>query len=130
MSTRAAYTFVDTDGATSHVYVHHDGYPEGAAEKFALTLASGQIWPLPRYEADEFAAGFIAANKREGGSVRLLADPKMVGDLEYHYTVTQAKSGTLMVQCDGVSNWDDDWQAKTIWKGSLVNFIAKVAATL
>lgn len=60
MSTRALYTFRDNDGSYN-VYKHHDGYPTGAAIAIlnALTLA----WVLPRYEADEFAAGFVAANK-------------------------------------------------------------------
>ena len=31
MSTRAVYTFID-EHETYHVYKHHDGYPEGAAE--------------------------------------------------------------------------------------------------
>jgi hypothetical protein len=62
MSTRAMYTFRNADGSEEfHVYKHHDGYPTGAAE--ALVSALEHAWPLPRYEADEFAAAFVAANK-------------------------------------------------------------------
>ncbi len=61
MSTRALYTFRDFDGEEHHVYKHHDGYPTGAAE--ALANALPYAWKLPRYEADEFAAAFVAGNK-------------------------------------------------------------------
>lgn len=61
MSTRALYTFRDSDGSEFHVYKHHDGYPTGAAE--ALTNALEFAWRFPRYEADDFAAAFIAGNK-------------------------------------------------------------------
>jgi hypothetical protein len=62
MSTRAMYTFRNADGSEEfHVYKHSDGYPTGAAE--ALVAALDYAWPLPRYEADEFSAAFVAANK-------------------------------------------------------------------
>lgn len=60
MSTRAMYTFEDADGSYN-VYKHSDGYPTQAAE--ALIRALDYAWPLPRYEADDFAAAFVAANK-------------------------------------------------------------------
>jgi hypothetical protein len=60
MSTRAVYTFSDSDG-TYHVYKHSDGYPTGAAQAIEATLECA--WTLPRFEADEFAAAFVAANK-------------------------------------------------------------------
>jgi hypothetical protein len=62
MSTRALYTFRSDDGTEEyHVYKHSDGYPTGAAD--AICAALPFAWPLPRYEADEFAAAFVAANK-------------------------------------------------------------------
>lgn len=88
MSTRAIYGF--TDGTLTHwVFVHHDGYPSGAAQKFAAVLNSKRIWQLPRFEADEFAAGFVAANKDGQGSIRLSAGPDSHGDTEYCYVVSQ-----------------------------------------
>ena len=60
MSTRAIYSF-DTDYGMVHVYKHHDGYPTGAAD--ALKAAQAYAWPLPRYEGDDYAAAFVAANK-------------------------------------------------------------------
>lgn len=61
MSTRAIYSFFGDDDAPRHVYKHSDGYPTGAAE--AIENALEFAWPLPRYENDEFAAAFVAANK-------------------------------------------------------------------
>jgi hypothetical protein len=60
MSTRACYTF-RSDQESFHVYKHSDGYPSGAAEWIEAALQ--YAWPLPRFEADEFAAAFVAANK-------------------------------------------------------------------
>ena len=40
------------------VYSHYDCYPEGAAEQ--LRRALEKAWPLPRFEADEFAAAFVS----------------------------------------------------------------------
>lgn len=60
MSTRAIYSF-ETEYGVVHVYKQHDGYPTGAAD--ALKAAQAFAWPLPRYEGDDFAAAFVAANK-------------------------------------------------------------------
>lgn len=110
MSTRACYIFKDGDQEIA-VYKHSDGYPEGA--KGALAKALDFAWPLPRYEADDFAAAFVAANKMadclaeaqsrgdhsydciQGGGVRLLPHnlqdvwDGFPGDLEYVYLVEQ-----------------------------------------
>jgi hypothetical protein len=62
MSTRGMVTFRSADGSEEHhVYVHSDMYPTGAADKIVAALE--YAWQLPRYEADEFAAAFVAANK-------------------------------------------------------------------
>jgi len=77
MSTRAVYTFFDDeDDGSYHVYKHHDGYPSGAYE--AITNALEYAWQLPRYEADEFAAAFVAGNKSsyKNQLLELLSKPK------------------------------------------------------
>jgi len=66
MSTRALYTFksINSDpyGQDWNVYKHHDCYPSGAAQVLRNAL-DYFAWPLPRFEADEAAAAFIAAGK-------------------------------------------------------------------
>ena len=72
MGTRAIYFFEDENNKSYYgVYKHYDGYPQGAA--LHIEAAKKYAWQLPRWEADEFAAAFVAANKNyKGGEVRLL----------------------------------------------------------
>ena len=71
MGTRAIYFFQDFDGSTYGVYKHYDNYPSGAAD--FIENAKAYAWEFPRFEADDFAAAFVAANKaKKGGEVRLL----------------------------------------------------------
>lgn len=85
MATRAVYSFKD-QYRTAHVYKHWDGYPTGALEFIAK--ATIYAWPLPRFEAEEFGAAFIRANKDEAGGVYLTSTYKDHGDLEYRYQIT------------------------------------------
>ena len=85
MSTRATYEFRD-DRGTYTVYKHHDGYPAGGVQWIANAPATA--WPLPRFEADEFAASFVAGNKDRDGGVRLTKSRESHGDTEYHYVIT------------------------------------------
>lgn len=67
MSTRACYRFIPEQGPNDFpgvvtVYKHQDGYPSGAAK--AIEAALSYAWPLPRFEADEFAAAFVRGNKK------------------------------------------------------------------
>jgi hypothetical protein len=85
MGTRAVYTFIDKDDRHS-VYKHWDGYPSLACKFIANALPLA--WPLPRFEADEFAAAFVAANKKEAGDVRLTAGPDAHWDISYAYEIS------------------------------------------
>jgi hypothetical protein len=94
MSTRAVYTFRDQDSQHA-VYKHYDGYPTEALGFIENALA--RAWPLPRFEADEFAAAFVAANKTSSGNVYLTTGPERHGDLAYRYEVT-CRDATLRVE--------------------------------
>lgn len=109
MSTRAVYTFIESGNLEHHVYKHSDGYPTGAAG--ALVAALDLAWPLPRYEGDEFAAAFVAANKTQGGGIRLLPSGKFEdvapGDVAYHYVIAPkvtSKGAQLLVTAYEVYN--------------------------
>lgn len=95
MSTRAVYTFRDSDGGLFAVYKHHDGYPTGAAE--FIEKAKALAWTGGRFDASEFAAAFIAANKTGAGGVYLSKGYRAHGDLDYDYVITGA-DGALFVQ--------------------------------
>lgn len=148
MSTRAMYQFDDYETkAKFRVYVHHDGYPSGAAEKFAATLKTtpgkygqvGFVWSLPRYEADEFAAGFVAANKQQEGGVRLMSmlAKDIPPDIEYYYRVYFAKlpsgkpyrneAGDLSIEAYHIGSSFAD--KKLLFEGPLAQFI-ETAATI
>ena len=131
MSTRAVYTFTDevrlhpSNGAGHHVYKHHDGYPSGGLEWIANARAVA--WPLPRFEADEFAAAFVAANKTESGDVRLsvgISSRQIASDAEYWYVVT-ALDGEIHVTIHECDWWGDTPSEKEIFSGTLDAAIAK-----
>ena len=101
MSTRAVVMFKD-DSGTYSVYKHCDGYPDGEYGMIrSIQNAKELAWPLPRFEADEFGAAFIAVNKHQPGDIRLTTGPEAHGDLEYIYTVT-LKDGKLHIETQAV----------------------------
>jgi hypothetical protein len=114
MSTRAVYTFIDEDDH-HHVYKHHDGYPSGAIE--FILKALDKSWPLPRFEADEFAASFIAANKDSAGGMRLTTGPSAHGDLSYRYetTVKEDKLYTRIFENDGSFKLIEEGYTGQLW---------------
>jgi len=128
MSTRATYTFVETGGVDQkyyHVYKHHDGYPEGAAKWIAAAL--DYAWPLPRYEADELAAAFVAANKDGSGGIRLVADgsknawKNKAADQDFHYEITPFGDDLYVKVYDTLipMSQSESEQITLIWEGPL-----------
>lgn len=84
MSTRAVYTFIDSDDSF-HVYKHCDGYPQGALVFIGAAL--DRSWGPGRFEAGEAAAAFVAANKTREGDVHLTRHHRRHGDLAYRYEI-------------------------------------------
>jgi hypothetical protein len=100
MGTRAVYTFIDASQRHS-VYKHWDGHPRGACGFIANAFV--MAWPLPRFEADEFAAAFVAANKAQAGDIRLIPGPDAHGNLSFAYEI-RCLDGRLHVRisrCSG-----------------------------
>ena len=145
MSTRAMYTFVDSTkdgGGKYHVYKHHDGYPEGAVQHISGLLRFA--WELPRFEADEAAASFVAANKNEGGGVRLMHSgvwsEVAPGDLEYRYEIAVKPEKSDGPRKYGEQLWikawevscsypEDKWTSTLIFDGTLTEMRAKYHRT-
>jgi hypothetical protein len=73
MATRATYEFHEPDKEPVWVYIHWDGYPEGAARYFSLWLK----------KEDPTVLAFLKANRQ--GEVTEGHDAH--GDTEYRYTV-------------------------------------------
>jgi hypothetical protein len=101
MSTRAVITIKDSS-ESFHVYQHCDGYPAGIAD--TLQNAVGRAWALPRFEACEFAAALVAANKSGAGNIYLSKGPRFHGDLDYAYIVTVNSSKGLQITVKRVSS--------------------------
>lgn len=122
MSTRAVYTFKDEDKNQYAVYKHYDGYPSGAAE--FIDSALPYAWAGSRFEASEFAAAFVAANKKEGGGdVYLTKSHKKHSDLDYDYVITSSH-GRVIVEAF-VHHWCEEAgeTRKRIFKGALTAFV-------
>lgn len=150
MSTRAVYTFKD-DGGEYHVYKHCDGYPSGAADSIGLAIPNA--WKFPRFEADEFAAAFVAVNKSRHalavqhddrdkdfldcicrGGVRLMNTGEWKdicpADMAYRYEITFS-GRTLKVQAwETNCDWETHkWKTKRIFSGSFNKFKEFVKGT-
>ena len=105
MATRALYVFKDAHD-TFIVYKHWDGYPDGAYNYLADAVK--YAWELPRFEASDFAAAFIAGNKNKGGGdIYMTNGDTTNGDamgIEYIYTVTGEKDS---IRIKTKHLWDD-----------------------
>ena len=121
MSTRCTITVQDAIGSYT-LYRHSDGYPESEHGVLAsLASVLPLAWPLPRFEADEFAASIIAAWKKIPGGIRMVAAGRDLG-VEYHYVIRPANvPGTLEVQVFSVDGDED---------GNDVHTLCAVRATL
>ena len=129
MSTRAVLTFVDTDNQF-HVYKHGDGFPGGKWGQIAcLKRALAYAFPLPRFEADDFAAAYVAANKAkgkkyhdqllQGGDVRLTTHWSAHPDIEFRYVVYAAEAGLMVKVFKTDCDVDDAWHEELLFEGNL-----------
>jgi hypothetical protein len=121
MSTRAVITFAD-DGQQFHVYKHGDGQPAEIGKALEATLP--YAWPLPRYEATDFAAAFIAANKQKhGGGIALTTHWTDHGDLGYRYLLYVSER-TVMVRAVRTSmSTLDVLSEQLLFDGPLLQFL-------
>lgn len=101
MATRAVYSFTGFAGVPErHLYLHHDGYPAGAAWRLAAAQREAA-------DASDFLTAFLSTQ----GQAEPLASPEQAADAEYRYRV-QLLPGSdpgLQVQCwrrlPGGSSW-------------------------
>jgi hypothetical protein len=75
LATRAVYTFTGfPETPVRHLYLHLDGYPTGAAWRFAASLREG-----------EPPADFLVAFRRSQPAAEALAGIEAAADATYHY---------------------------------------------
>jgi hypothetical protein len=91
LATRAVYSFTGFPGTPErHLYLHHDGYPTGAAWRFATALRH-------RPEPEAFAVAFLATQP----GAEILAAPEQAADAEYHYRVQLLDCEVAPLQVQG-----------------------------
>ena len=93
MSTRSIIVVKD-DIHSIQLYRHCDGYPDGPHGVIAdLAEATPFAWPLPRFEASDFAAAIVRAWKTSGGNVYIEGTAEIPDTLHsdeaYLYIVTE-----------------------------------------
>lgn len=111
MSTRATYQFKRQYGRDVTVYIHHDGYPAGAAGLYlvpAIELAAGYLTP----------EWFIRANER----AEITDSHQAHGDTEYRYTIDLA-AGTVKVEHRNLLL--EPVMFRPEWTGTLADFVNK-----
>lgn len=110
MSTRATYGFKNSDGVKHIIYIHHDGYPSGAACYFWKML----VHP----SKGSYATQFIRAND----GAELTRNHECHGDTEFKYDLD--KCGDKLFLTAYESDWggsDRVW--KSIFAGTLYSFL-------
>lgn len=104
LATRAVYTFTGFPGAHGrHLYLHHDGYPTGAAWRFAEALREAP-------EPDSFLVAFLGTQP----NAEPIQNPEQTADAEYRYLVQLVSDADphLQVQCWRRIPGGDSWNPR------------------
>jgi len=109
MSTRSN-VIVNDDYTSIQLYRHSDGYPDGKWGVLAtLEQALEFAWPLPRFDASDFAAAIVRAWKESRGNIYIDGTPEgwnlIHGDTEWVYVIQQEVGGVLV----RVYDWHRYW---------------------
>ncbi|MEA5423565.1 hypothetical protein VB777_10260 [Synechococcus sp. CCY9202] len=101
LATRAVYTFARfPDAPVRHLILHHDGYPTGAAWRFAAALRQGG-------NASTFLAAFVSS--QPGAAPLAGADQAADADYRYLLTLVGRHVPRLQVECwrrlPGATSW-------------------------
>ena len=104
LATRAVYTFTGfPETPVRHLYLHHDGYPTGAAWRFAEALREA---PEP--------ASFLVAFLSTQPNAEPIQSPEQAADAEYRYLVQLVSDADphLQVQCWRRIPGGDSWNPR------------------
>lgn len=140
MSTRSTITVRDRkDGNEAYSICRHSGgYPDTQHGVLAtLPQALAYAWPLPRFEAMDFAAAIVAAWKQparkpyagapylsQGGNIYLTGGRDDHGDTEWHYEIYPEKGNVLFGEPSKnrlvvevfKATYPDGWDGARVWK--------------
>ncbi len=88
MATRAVFSFTGFPGAPErHLYLHHDGYPTGAAWRLAAAQRQAS-------DASSFLAAFLSTQHQ----AEPLRSPEEAADAEYRYRVRLLASTNSLLE--------------------------------
>jgi hypothetical protein len=109
------------------LYRHSDGYPGG---KYGVVNDLRKVarfaWPLPRFEADDYAAAIVRAMKKPGGgSVYIDGEAgggmsNIHGDCQYVYLIESPDIADIRPQLRVYSVCDED-SLTLLWRGRVGN---------
>lgn len=129
MGTRATYEFEDKNTIMKSItfYAHFDGYPDGAAERFANMIEALYLEPEEySFILSEKRGGLAHAFLRGNSDAEITHDKLFHGDTEWHYKVYRNEQNIYMVDAFEITrHWGEDKDnefTKTI-SIPLVNFI-------
>ena len=139
MATRATYTLRQKEtragaprkGGVYHVYIHYDGYPEGAAEYFAAAMKLRAL----RYSAENLDAGLRGSLPEQFIRANALAEftnhPDDHGDTEFHYDIAEVynaekRETTVTVKAYKLANFSEKVLPRTeFFNGPIEEFIKR-----
>ena len=104
MATRAVYSFFGFPSTPQcHLYLHHDGYPTGAARRFAEASRES-------IEPASFLVAFLSTQPRAGP----IQSPEQTADAEYRYLVQLVSDAAphLQIQCWRRIPGGDSWNPR------------------
>tara|TARA_R110000765_G_scaffold191072_2_gene296193 strand:- start:476 stop:835 length:360 start_codon:yes stop_codon:yes gene_type:complete len=116
MSTRATYQ-IKSGFSEATLYIHHDGYLQGAAQYFRNTL------DLMRISDRDLLTCFLWANKR----AELTGSHASHGDTEYRYEI-EKEDGVWIVTAYKRRSYDSD-DFDRVCRTSLSKFVYEYAST-
>lgn len=112
MSTRATYKIGTRDSHSVVFYIHHDGYPEGAAEYFLAAATANTL-------RGGMAERFVRAND----NAEFTTSHQIHGDTEFRYTLDVNHTLYAEARVD----FSDKWEG--IYMGPLADFIQAKTGT-
>ena len=119
MATRAIYTFANFeahDSKPKHIYVHWDGYPEGAAKYFEDMLHFAE---LSEPSDPDLLNQFVYVIEDKGLNAVPQLNRLEAGNLEWGYTLTYVNPLTIYVTTHIIENGAE----RQCWEGTLNQFL-------
>lgn len=113
MSTRATYLFRNQSRRETTIYIHHDGYPEGAAGLYLLPA-------IEQTNGDLTIESFIRANDR----AEITQSHEAHGDTEYRYTIDLRNDNIIAMHRDLIRH---PAEFRPIYRGAIADFLNRFA---